>query len=112
LVQDQAAETFDLPFDWLAQPNYSTIAARDRFCEVQKVYEALFRPKEVGRLSDSVFSKYGVGQQDVIPEAIREQALGELFDRAARHMVGIPYETSVTEDQLRKALETKSEDQK
>jgi hypothetical protein len=109
---DQAAETFDLPFDWLAQPNYSTIAARDRFCEVQKVYEALFRPKEVGRLSDSVFSKYGVGQQDVIPEAIREQALGELFDRAARHMVGIPYETSVTEDQLRKALETKSEDQK
>jgi hypothetical protein len=109
---DDVAETFDLPFGWLAQPEYSTTAARDRFCEIQKVYEALFRPKEVGRLSDSVFSKYGVGQQDAIPEAIREQALGELFDRAARHMVGIPYETSVTEDQLRKALETKGDDQK
>jgi hypothetical protein len=106
---DEAAETFDLPFDWLAQPEYSTTAARDRFCEVQKVYEALFRPKEVGRLSDSVFSKYGVGQQDAIPDAIREQALAELFDRAARHMVGIPYETSVTEDQLRGALETKGD---
>jgi hypothetical protein len=59
-----------------------------------------------------VFSKYGVGQQDAIPNAIREQALGELFDRAARHMVGIPYETSVTEDQLRGALGAKTEDQK
>jgi hypothetical protein len=109
---DEAAETFDLPSDWLAQPEYSTTAARDRFCEVQRVYETLFRPKEVARLSDSVFSKYGVGQQDAIPNAIREQALGELFDRAARHMVGIPYETSVTEDQLRGALGAKTEDQK
>jgi hypothetical protein len=71
-----------------------------------------FRSKEVGRLSESVFSKYGVGQQEAIPDAIREQALGELFDRAARHVVGIPYETSVTEDQLRKALESTGEDQK
>ena len=109
---DEVAETFDLPFEWLAHPEYNTTASRDRFCEVQKVYEALFRPNEIGRLSDSVFSKYGLGQQDVIPEAIREQALGELFDRAARHMVGIPYETSVTEDQLRTALEIKDEDKK
>ena len=105
---DEVAEIFDLPFEWLAHPEYNTTAARDHFCEVQKVYEALFRPKGVGRLSESVFSKYGVGQQDAIPDAIREQALGELFDRAARHMVGIPYETSVTEDHLRKALETKA----
>jgi len=109
---DEVAETFDLPFEWLAHPEYNTTAARDRFCELQKAYEALFRPKEIGRLSDSVFGKYGLGQQDAIPDAIREQALGELFDRAARHMVGIPYETSVTEDQLRKALDTKAEDQK
>jgi len=108
---DEVAKTFDLPFEWLAHPEYDTTAARDRFCELQKVYETLFRPKEIGRLSDSVFGKYGLGQQDAIPDAIREQALGELFDRAARHMVGIPYEMSVTEDQLRKALDVKGDDQ-
>lgn len=49
---DNAAEVFDIPFEWLLQPEYNTTAARDRFCEVQKIYEAIFRPKEVGRLSD------------------------------------------------------------
>jgi hypothetical protein len=109
---DRAAETFDIPFEWLAQPEYNATAARDRFCEVQRVYESIFRPKEVERLSASVFEKYGVGQNDVIPEAIREKALGELFDRVARHSVGIPYEMPVTKDELRDALKSKDEDQK
>jgi hypothetical protein len=104
---DEVAETFNLAFEWLAQPEYNTASARERFSEVYKVYRALFGLKEIERLSDSVFSKYGLGQNDVIPDAIREQALLELFDRAARHMVGISYERSVTEDELRRALETK-----
>jgi hypothetical protein len=93
---DKAAEMLELPFEWLAQPKYNTTAAAARFGEVQRVYEAIFRPKEVARLSESVFGKYGVGQHDVIPEAVRQQALGELFDRVARRLVGIPYEVSVT----------------
>jgi hypothetical protein len=109
---DNVAEVFDIPFEWLVQPEYNTTAARDRFCEVQKVYEAIFRPKEVGRLSDSVFGKYGVAQHEVIPDAIRERALAELFDRVARHLVGIPYEMPVTKDELRDALKSKGEDQK
>jgi hypothetical protein len=109
---DKAADMFDLPFEWLAQPEYNTTAAKERFCEMQKVYEAIFRPKEIGRLSDSVFGKYGLGQHEVIPEAIREQALGELIDRVARYLVGIPYEVSVTKEELLDALETKRKDEK
>jgi hypothetical protein len=107
----KAAELFDLPFEWLKEPKYNTTDATARFVEVQKAYFDIFRPKEVGRLSDSVFSKYGLGQNDVIPEAIREEALGNLFDRAARHLVGIPYEETVPEDVLRNALKAKRDDQ-
>jgi HNH endonuclease len=106
---DKTTEIFDLPFEWLAQPQYNTAAAKERFCEVQKVYYDIFRHKEVGRLSDSVFDKYGLGQHEVIPEAVRQQVLGELFDRVARHLVGIPYEVPVAKDELRAALEKKSE---
>jgi hypothetical protein len=108
---DKAGELFDLPFEWLIQPAYNTNDARDRLIEVQKVYFDIFKSKEVGRLSDSVFSKYGLGQNDVIPEAIREGALGRLFDRAARYFVGIPYEEAVPEEVLRKTLAQKRDDQ-
>jgi hypothetical protein len=109
---DKLAADFDLPFQWLAQPEYSTMAAKDRFIEMQKIYEAIFRTKEIERLSNSVFSKYGLDQHEVIPEAIREQAIGELIDRVARHLVGIPYEVSVTKEELRNALKTKRKNKK
>jgi hypothetical protein len=108
---DKAGELFDLPFEWLTQPAHNTNDARARLIEVQKIYLDIFKPKEVGRLSDAVFSKYGLGQNDVIPEAIREEALAKLFDRAARYFVGIPYEEAVPEDVLRKALAQRRNDQ-
>jgi HNH endonuclease len=107
----KAGELFDVPFEWLAQPAYDTNEGRDRLIELQKVYFDIFKSKEVSRLSDSVFSEYGLGQNDVIPEAIRDEALGRLFDRAARYFVGIPYEEAVPEDVLRKALARKSDNQ-
>ena len=108
---DKAAELFDLPFEWLSQPSYNTTEATARLVEVQKTYFDIFKPKEIGRLSDSVFSKFGLDQNDVIPEAIREEALAQLFDRAARYIVGIPYEEAVPEDVLRNALKAKPDDQ-
>jgi hypothetical protein len=107
----KAAELFNLPSEWLMEPKYNTTDATARFVEVQKVYFDIFRPKEVGRLSDSVFSKYGLGQNDVVPESIREEALGKLFDRVARYLVGIPHEETVPEHVLRNALNTKRDDQ-
>jgi hypothetical protein len=94
-----AARLYDVPFDWLSQPKYDVEMARVRFTEVMAPISAPSAPNRW-----ELFGKYGLGPNDQIPPEIREQALGEIFDRIARHMIGAPYEAAITTEELRKAL--------
>jgi hypothetical protein len=106
---DRAATSFDVPFDWLAQPRHDLPEAQARFSAVMETYFNLFRPKEIGRLSDKVFGKHGLGPNDNIPAELREETINELLHRVAHHAVGLPFVTPITVEELKQALKLMGE---
>ena len=101
---DSAASMFDVPFDWLNCPSYDLDQARARFVALHESYRKIYGPQPIAKMSDAVFTKYGLGPNDRIPEDIFEQAVNELIQRIGYYMAGVPYQSVVTPDELRNAI--------
>lgn len=103
---DEAAALFDVPFDWLDRPEYGDTfeTQRERVCEVMRIYVDRSRPKELHRIVDAVCKKYGLGEDDPVPEELRSRVFSEISARVAAHALNLPFEEAITEDQLRAAF--------
>ena len=103
---DEAAVLFDVPFEWLDRPEYDATfeTQRERASEVLRAYVDRSHPKELHRICDIVFEKYGLGEHDPIPEKLQSMVFSEICERFATHALSLPFEEAIPEDQLRTAL--------
>lgn len=103
---DEAAALFDVPFEWLDHPEYDETfeTQRERISEVMRTYVDRSRPKELHRIVNAVTKKYGLGEDDPVPEGLQNKVFSEISARVAAHALSLPFVEAVTEDQLRAAL--------
>jgi hypothetical protein len=100
---DQAAEEFDIPFEWLDSPDYSDEMERSRarINAIMQHYFDLMLPREIHRICDDVFDKYGIEEDQNIPLERRDEIFHELSRRIAKHYLGLPHEENFTAAQMR-----------
>lgn len=100
---DEAAEEFDIPFEWLDAPDYSDEMKRslERINSVMKHHFDLSRPKEIERICDDVFRKHGIEENQNIPEELRGPVFNEINLRVAKHALSLPHEEKITTEQMR-----------
>jgi HNH endonuclease len=92
---DHASDEFPVEFVWLDSPEYSLSLSRDRINTMMRTYVDIYRPKEVGRIVESVFAKHGFEEDDPVPQEDMKRIMGELTSRLAAHMLHLPHEERV-----------------
>lgn len=99
---ERAANELVVPFEWLVAPVHALDQARERVSSLVRHYFETARPREIGRICDSVFSRHGLEENEAVPLHLHDQILAELTDRLAMFTVGLPYEQAISPDQLRR----------
>jgi hypothetical protein len=106
---DRAAEDFDVPFEWLNNPDYSDkfVRSKARVETIIKYYFDLNQPKEHARVIDECFKKLNITPgEPVPPDKVRE--LSELMaSRITHHVFGLPEEQKLSPEQISEMLKKK-----
>lgn len=92
---DALADQKDIDFAWLESPDYS-----DNFVRVNERLNAAMRhhietegPRELNRIADEVFAKYGIVDLDepIADAELLKKLVGELLQRLALHALNLPH---------------------
>ncbi|MGY4253399.1 hypothetical protein ACVI1L_000467 [Bradyrhizobium sp. USDA 4516] len=82
----------DLPFAWLATPEYEVSDARQRIASFMSYYAESGRSDEFERIIRDVLGRNGLREGDKIPQELAYKISGEIAHRAAMHQFGLPFE--------------------
>jgi hypothetical protein len=97
---DSAAELFDLPFEWLDRPQHDLSLFRQRISDALRTYSDIGHRREIDRIMGSVFDRLGFGENDPIPPDQLQRISLEIGGRIARHMLGLPFEQTMTFEEM------------
>jgi hypothetical protein len=106
---DQAAEEFDVPFEWLNSPDYTDefVRSKARIEAICRLYFDLTMPKEHSRIIDECFAELGIAPGAALPPN-RAEALSQLIGRRiALHTLGLPEEQKLSPDQIAALIKKK-----
>jgi hypothetical protein len=97
----KAAEEFDISFAWLDTPDYSDEMLERSLAHINAIMQQVMLPKEIGRICDDVFRKYGIKEDQNIADIERhDQIFDELIRRVAKHYLNLPHEEKFTAAQM------------
>jgi hypothetical protein len=107
---DAIADDIDIDFGWLDSPDYSDefVRARARINDVVRHYYDSETPRELHRIADEVFKKYGIATDDepISDPELLKRIVWEISPRFAFHALNLPYVENLTgaeiADQLKK----------
>ncbi|MGB4101455.1 MAG: HNH endonuclease [Alphaproteobacteria bacterium] len=100
---DQIAEEINIDSEWLEKPDHQLQKAKSRIEEVIKYYLSSGRKRELDRITNEVFKKYGVEEDDDVIAVDQEsngQLLREILTRTAFYMTDVPYEEPISGEEL------------
>jgi len=96
-----AADLPDIPFGWLdADSEVTHERIKTRLAEMEAEYRKRAIPSEFGRLVDDTIALCDLKSGD----ELTKEFIGRLCDRAARFSLGLPYEETLTPDEISKLL--------
>jgi hypothetical protein len=95
-----SAVDLDLPFAWLATPEYEISDGRERLVSFTSYYTESGRYAEFERIIRDVLEKNGLQEGDRIPQELAHKISGEIAHRAAMHQFGLPFEEKVMVSEL------------
>jgi hypothetical protein len=96
-----ATELPDIPYDWLdAESEAQYDRMRERLTEMQTEYSQRATSSEFGRIVDDTIAKCSLKSGD----DLSNEFIGRLTDRAARFVMGLPYEEALSPDELNNLL--------
>ncbi len=98
---DRIAEELDIDMSWLNSPDFEVSRSHARLSAAigKAQHDGMMR--EIGRISDAVFLKYGFAGDDPITDPALTQAISsEIAHRVAYHIRGIPYTEVVSGAEL------------
>jgi hypothetical protein len=101
---DTIAAKLDIPVAWLETPDYDLGRAKGRFDAACKYYYDSEPRRELGRIVDDVFAKYGVNDDPVSDPEITQKILSEISRKAAFYIVGLPHVETLSGEDVAAAL--------
>ncbi|MCV9940401.1 HNH endonuclease [Boseaceae bacterium BT-24-1] len=108
----EAADLFDIPFDWLDRPEFDQdfVVQRQRISEAYRPLGARARRKERDRIIDAVCDDCGLGESDPVSDSVRIQIFSEIIARCAAHALSLPFEKPIKAEQMRATFGGRSPD--
>jgi HNH endonuclease len=104
---DRIADEIDIDFTWLNSPDYSDEFACQRLRTAIQCAQKNDLGRELENIKRAVFEKHGVVDGVAVTDpAIRKSIVGEIEQRVAFHVAGIPYEESVSGEAVAARLRT------
>ena len=107
---DVIADEIDIEFGWLDSPDYSDelVRARARISDVVRHYYNSETPRELHRIADEVFRKYGVVADDepIKDHELLKQITGEISRQFASHALNLPHVENLTGAEIAAQLKT------
>lgn len=104
---DKIAEKLDIPFEWLASPDYDAETmnrTNQRFGKLMEYYSSSSRSNELGRIIGDVLRSHGLNEGNQIPMEIAASVSKEIAERAACHVFNRPYKKQISAAQVREML--------
>jgi hypothetical protein len=98
---DQAAEEFDVPFEWLNSPDYSDefVRSKARMEKICQLYVDSTMTKEQARLIGKCFERLGIAPGESVPPH-KVAALSRLIaSTITHHALGLPEEQKLSSEQ-------------
>ncbi len=106
---DHAAEDFDVPFEWLNNPDYSDemVRSKARIDAILKHYFDLNNPKAIGQIIEECFKALNVAPGEAVPPDRLKEFSNLLSRRVALHTVGLPYEETLSPERKAEIFQKK-----
>lgn len=104
----ETSQEIEIPFDWLASPNYYDLldVARARITFMLNLYEPLMMPHIISDISDQVCAKYGFSSEDEINPLQAEIIKQEIRMRVDKHYRSELHTEMVPSETLKRYLES------
>jgi hypothetical protein len=106
---DRAAEDFDIPFEWLNNPDYSDdfVRSKARFDAIMKLYFDVNTPKERARLIDECFRKLNIVPGESVPPDRVKELSSLIAERITHHTFGLPEDEKLSPERIAEMLKKK-----
>jgi len=105
---DVIADEIDIEFGWLDSPDYSDefVRTRARISDVVRHYYESETPRELHRIADEVFRKYGIVADDepIKDPELLNRIVSEISQRFASHALNLPHVENLTGVQIASQL--------
>jgi HNH endonuclease len=101
---DRAAEKFDIPFAWLADPNYSLAQANARIRDIVKYYYASNRETPVHLIMEDCCKTLGITPDEQLPAEKAAELEMLVSYRLGHYMLGVPYIEEITRERFAEIL--------
>jgi hypothetical protein len=117
ICSDALAHEMDIDFAWLASPDYSDnlVRAKERLDAAMRHHIETERPRELNRIADEVFAKYGISDpnEPIADGEFLNRLVWELSHRFALHALNLPHVENLSGQdvvaRLRDALSTRGD---
>ncbi|MGA7384873.1 MAG: HNH endonuclease [Methylocella sp.] len=106
---DRAADDFDVPFEWLNNPDYSDemVRSKARFDAILKHYFDLNNPKAIGQIIEECFNTLNVAPGEAVPPDRLKEFSNLLGRRIALHTFSLPYEETLSPERKAEMFQKK-----
>ena len=104
-----AAEDFDVPFEWLDNPDYSDefVRSKARFDAIIKHYFDVNIPKERARIIDECFNELNIAPGERVPADKVRELSNLIASRVMHHAFGLPEEEKLSPERIAEMLKKK-----
>jgi hypothetical protein len=101
---DAIADEIDIDCVWLDSPDYSDelVRARERFEATMRHYVETQRPRELNRIANDVFSKYGIlsDDQPITDPELLNKIIWEISQRFSAHALALPHVENLSGEEI------------
>jgi hypothetical protein len=106
---DRAAEDFDVPFEWLNNPDYSDelVRSKARVEAIIKHYYEVNNPKEWARIIDDCFKKLNIAPDEIVPPDKVKELSNLIGNKVTHHAFGLPEEEKLSPERIAEILKKK-----
>jgi len=104
----RAADEFDIPFEWLNNPDFSDelVRSKQRMDDVLKHYFETSNPQAIKIIIQDCLHELGVSPDAPIPPERAHEISNLIGSRVALHYLCLPYEKEITPEQIAEILRT------
>lgn len=102
----KAADEFDIPFEWLKNPDFSDefVRSKERIDAALRLHFEIENPKAVRLIVDECLRDLKISAENPIPPERMREISNKVAERFALHFLNLPYKENITPEQIAEIL--------